>query len=165
MNKKFLISVFSVFAIMFAMISCNKTNEFEDAENLQIQEYLERNSTLNFEKKPSGLYYLEQVKGTGNLPVKFDTAYVRYTGKFLDGQIFDSNINAAKPMEVLIGSQSLIQGFSEGLSYMAQGGKSLFLVPSQLGYGSVGNYYGGISGYTPLLFEVQLVLLKKGKGI
>jgi FKBP-type peptidyl-prolyl cis-trans isomerase len=47
---------------------------------------------------------------------------------------------------------------------MKQGGKSMFLVPSSLGYGSMGNYYGGISGYTPLLFEVQLVLLKKGPG-
>ena len=68
-------------------------------------------------------------------------------------------------MQVMIGSQGLIQGFNEGLSYMKQGGKSLFLVPSSLGYGSMGNYYGGISGYTPLLFEVQLVLLKKGPGI
>ncbi len=164
MNKKVLISVLSSFAIMIVLISCNKTNEFEDAENLKIQEYLERNSSLNFEKKPSGLYYLEQVTGTGTLPVKFDTAYVRYTGKFLDGQIFDSNVSASTPMQVMIGSQGLIQGFSEGLSYMKQGGKSLFLIPSQLGYGSVGNYYGGISGYTPLLFEVQLVLLKKGPG-
>ncbi len=157
--------IFSAIVLMTTVISCNKTNEFEEAEQLKIQEYLERNSTLNFELKPSGLYYLEQVTGTGTLPVKFDTAYVRYTGKFLDGRIFDSNVNAVKPLEVIIGSQGLITGFSEGLSYMKQGGKSLFLIPSSLGYGSTGNYYGGIGGYTPLLFEVQLVLLKKGKGI
>jgi FKBP-type peptidyl-prolyl cis-trans isomerase FkpA len=163
MNKNSLILILSAFVIITTAISCNKTNEFEEAEQLQIQEYLERNSSLNFEIKPSGLYYLEQVSGTGNLPVKFDTAYVRYTGKFLDGRTFDTNVNAVKPMEVIIGSQGLIPGFSEGLSYMKQGGKSLFLIPSSLGYGSIGNYYGGISGYTPLLFEVQLVLLKTGK--
>ena len=163
MNKNSLILILSAFVIITTAISCNKTNEFEEAEQLQIQEYLERNSSLNFEIKPSGLYYLEQVTGTGNLPVKFDTAYVRYTGKFLDGRTFDTNVNAVKPMEVIIGSQGLIPGFSEGLSYMKQGGKSLFLIPSSLGYGSIGNYYGGISGYTPLLFEVELVLLKKGK--
>lgn len=163
MNKNSLILVLSALVIITTAISCDKTNEFEEAEQLQIQEYLERNSSLNFEIKPSGLYYLEQVSGTGNLPVKFDTAYVRYTGKFLDGRIFDSNVNKAQPMEVIIGSQGLIPGFSEGLSYMKQGGRSLFLIPSSLGYGSIGNYYGGISGYTPLLFEVQLVLLKTGK--
>jgi len=165
MNKKYVISILSALVIISVFISCDKTNEFEAAEEVKIQEYLERNSTLLFEKKPSGLYYLEQITGTGTLPVKFDTAYVRYTGKFLTGQIFDSNVSASTPMQVMIGSQGLIQGFNEGLSYMKQGGKSLFLVPSSLGYGSMGNYYGGISGYTPLLFEVQLVLLKKGPGI
>jgi len=164
MNKNLLILIISALVLMTAAISCNKTNEFEEAEQLKIQEYLERNSSLNFEKKPSGLYYLEQVTGTGLLPVKFDTAYVRYTGKFLDGRIFDTNVTASKPLEVLIGSQGVIPGFGEGLSYMKQGGKSLFLIPSSLGYGTTGNYYGGIGGYTPLLFEVQLVLLKRGKG-
>jgi FKBP-type peptidyl-prolyl cis-trans isomerase FkpA len=164
MKNKPYIFIITALLIMTAAISCNKTDEFAEAEQLKIQEYLERNSSLNFEIKPSGLYYLEQITGTGNLPVKFDTAYLWYTGKFLDGQIFDSNVNTSKQLEVIIGSQGVIPGFAEGISYMKQGGKSLFLIPSALGYGSTGNYYGGISGYTPLLFEVQLVLLKKGPG-
>ena len=47
---------------------------------------------------------------------------------------------------------------------MAQGGKSLLLVPSSLGYGSIGIPYAGISGFTPLLFDVELVKVKAGPG-
>jgi FKBP-type peptidyl-prolyl cis-trans isomerase FkpA len=98
-----------------------------------------------------------------NVPVKFDTAYVKYTGKFLDGQIFDTNVGNSKNLEVLVGAPGLIQGFAEGITYMAEGGKSLLLVPSALGYGTYGSY-PYISGYTPLLFEVQLVQVKAGPG-
>jgi len=164
MNKNYILIVLSSVTVLIAAISCNKTNEFEAAEQQEIQDYLDRNSSLNFEKKESGLYYLELVPGTGRVPVKYDTAYVKYTGKFLDGQIFDTNVGTTKTLEVLIGTPGIIQGFNEGLTYMASGGKSLILVPSSLGYGTTGNYYGGISGYTPLLFEIQLVQVKPGKG-
>jgi FKBP-type peptidyl-prolyl cis-trans isomerase FkpA len=164
MRSKFLVSILSALLIIMGLVSCNKTNEFEAAEQQEIVDYLDRNSTLNFELKPSGLYYLEIVKGTGRTLVKFDTVFVRYTGKFLDGRVFDTNVGSTSPMEIIVGTPGIIAGFNEGLTYMAQGGKSLFLVPSSLGYGSTGNYYGGISGYTPLLFEVQIVDVKLGPG-
>jgi FKBP-type peptidyl-prolyl cis-trans isomerase len=164
MKMRILVSVLTSLGILLTSVSCNKTNEFEQKELQEISDYLDSHSTLKFEKKPSGLYYLEQVAGTGMVPIKYDTAYVRYTGRFLDGTIFDSNTSSSSPMQVLIGSPTIIQGFNEGLTYMATGGKSLILIPSSLGYGSIGNYYGGISGYTPLLFEIQLVLVKPGKG-
>ena len=162
MKKEKLLTIFALSVLIISVASCNKTNEFEELERQQISEYLDK-SSVAFEKKPSGLYYSQVVAGNGIVPVKYDTAYVRYTGKLLDGTIFDSNITSSAPLAVLIGSPSVIQGFMEGITYMASGGKSLFLIPSSLGYGSVGNYYGGISGYTPLLFEVQLVLVKPDK--
>jgi len=155
--------LFSV-GILMTIVSCNKSKQFEEEERRQIEEYLQNNSTINFEKKPSGLYYHEIVKGTGRFPVKFDTAFVKYTGKFLDGVIFDSNVSKTTYLEVLVGAPGLIPGFAEGISYMAAGGKSLILVPSSLGYGSVGHYYGGISGYTPLLYEITLVQVRAGPG-
>lgn len=155
--------LFSV-GILMTIVSCDRTKQYEEDERRQIDEYLERNSTLNFELKPSGLYYLEIVKGTGRMPVKFDTAFVKYTGKFLDGVIFDSNVSETSYLEVLVGAPGLIPGFAEGINYMAAGGKSLLLVPSSLGYGTTGSYYGGISGYTPLLFEVDLVQVRAGPG-
>ncbi|HBE43065.1 MAG TPA: hypothetical protein DDW27_18040 [Bacteroidales bacterium] len=46
---------------------------------------------------------------------------------------------------------------------MRGGGKALFLVPSRLAYGPTGNYYT-IPGFTPLLFNVELVRVKQGPG-
>jgi hypothetical protein len=44
-------------------------------------------------------------------------------------------------------------------TYMREGGKALFLMPSKLAYRSAGYY--SIPGYTSLLFEVDLVKMKK----
>jgi FKBP-type peptidyl-prolyl cis-trans isomerase FkpA len=163
MNKS-LILLLSSIVLLMADVACNKANKFEKEEQAEIDAYLERNSTLNFERKTSGLYYLELVKGTGRIPVKSDTACIKYTGKFLDGRIFDSNVGSTKTLDIVVGTSGLIVGFAEGITYMAEGGKSLLLVPSALGYGTTGSYGGGISGFTPLLFEVTLVKVKAGPG-
>ena len=147
-----------------AVSACNKTDKFEKEEQAEIDAYLKLNSTLNFERKPSGLYYLELVKGTGRIPVKYDTAFIKYTGKFLDGRVFDTNVGSTKTLDVVVGTQGLIEGFAEGITYMAESGKSLLLIPSSLGYGTMGSYGGGIGGFTPLLFEVTLIKVKAGPG-
>lgn len=162
--KKSLILLLSSITILMAVVACNKTGKLEKEEQAEIDAYLARNSTLNFERKQSGLYYLELVKGTGRIPVKNDTAFIKYTGKFLDGRIFDSNAGSSKTLDIVVGTAGLIVGFAEGITYMAEGGKSLLLIPSSLGYGTTGSYGGGISGFTPLLFEVTLVKVKVGPG-
>ena len=161
--KKSLILMLLSIAILLTVESCNKTKQFEREEQELIDAYLEKNSSINFERKPSGLYYHELLAGTGRIPVISDTVSVKYTGKFLDGRVFDTNVGTTKTLDVIIGAPGLIEGFAEGLTYMAQGGKSLLLIPSSLGYGTMG-IYGSISGYTPLLFEVELVKVKPGGG-
>ena len=163
MKKSLILLLFSM-TILLTIASCNKTKQFEEEEQREIDAYLELNDNLNFEKKASGLYYLELVKGNGRIAVKFDTVSIKYTGKFLDGTVFDTNVGSSKTLDVIVGTPGLIEGFAEGITYMSQGGKSLLLVPSSLGYGTMGSPYGGISGFTPLLFEVELVLLKAGPG-
>ena len=129
-----------------------------DQEKLEIQNYRNDNPTLSFQLKPSGLYYLDLIIGTGPVPVAHDTAYVQYTGKFLNGNVFDTNIGGADLVFPVVEGW-LISGFDEGITYMREGGKAVFLMPSKLAYGSAGYY--SIPGYTPLLFEVNLVKVKK----
>jgi FKBP-type peptidyl-prolyl cis-trans isomerase len=161
--KKTLIQFLLLLTIILIVASCNKTKQWEEEEQKQIDEYLQ-NSSVDFERKPSGLYYHVIVAGTGRVPVNSDTACIKYTGKFLSGQIFDTNVGSSTTLDVVVGTPGLIEGFAEGITYMAQGGKSLLLVPSSLGYGSIGVPYGGISGFTPLLFEIELVSVKPGNG-
>jgi FKBP-type peptidyl-prolyl cis-trans isomerase len=147
--------------LLVSVVACNPASKYEKAEKDEIDTYLGTNTNINFNLKPSGLYYYEVLKGTGRAPVKYDTAYIKYTGKFLSGNIFDTNVGTANTLKHIVGVDVLISGFSEGISYMAAGGKSIFLIPSILGYGTYGSY-PYISGYTPLVFEVELVEVRAG---
>jgi len=125
----------------------------EKQEKEDIQAFLSANDTIDFVKQSSGLYYHETVAGSGITPEIEDSAYVKYTGMFLDGGIFDSNVSSGRLYGFIIGQN--IVGFDEGITLMKPGGKSTLLIPSKLAYGAMGTY--GISGYTPLLFDIELV--------
>jgi FKBP-type peptidyl-prolyl cis-trans isomerase len=154
-RKNFRVVILSVsVALMLSVVSCDPNAKMEKQEKEGIQTYLSQNSNLNFVKQRSGLYYYEVVAGTGISPVMGDSAYVKYTGMFLNGYVFDSNVANGTLLSFLVGE--LVTGFNEGLTLMKAGGKSTLLIPSKLAYGQTGRY-PYISGYTPLLFDIQLV--------
>jgi hypothetical protein len=128
-------------------------------EEEMIQNYLINNPDLDFQKQSSGLYYLEVLAGTGPAPSTNDSVYVFYTGKFLDGTIFGSNV----PSGILYGFRANIgeniPGFDQGVMLMKEGGKATIILPSVLGYGTVGVPW--IPGYTPILFDIELVRVVK----
>jgi FKBP-type peptidyl-prolyl cis-trans isomerase len=162
-RKPFNSLILSLFiaVILLSFSSCDPSNKAEEKEEETILDYISQNPTLAFERKASGLYYYEVLTGQGEIAQTGDTAYVKYTGKLLDGTVFDTNIKTTG-VDTLIRAVNegfLIQGFDEGLTYMRQGGKALFLIPSSLGYGSSGYYF---PAYTPMLFEVEMVKLEPG---
>jgi FKBP-type peptidyl-prolyl cis-trans isomerase len=147
-----------VAGLLLSLVSCDPSAKYEKEEKQSIADYLS-NSSVEFTKMESGLYYHEVLAGTGATPAQGDTAYVTYTGKFLSGTIFDSNVDkTAFPFAV--GTGYVIAGLDEGVTYMSPGGKSILLIPSSLGYGSQGYYT--ISGFTPLIFEVELKKIVAG---
>ena len=147
-----------VAGLLLSLVSCNPTAKYEKAEKESIANYL-ATSTIEFTKESSGLYYYEAVAGTGAAPAVHDTVYVQYTGKFLDGTVFDSNVGKG-PYRFAFGEEKTIAGFEEGVSYMKEHGKSTLLIPSNLAYGSQGFYT--IGGYTPLLYDVELTKVVPG---
>src|ERR1043166_9210041 len=64
----------------------------------------------------SGLYYLEVKKGSGPHPADTDVVKVHYTGKFLDGKVFDSSVERGQPVEFKL--NQVIKGWTEGLQLM-----------------------------------------------
>lgn len=136
------------------------TGGLTQLEEIKIQNYINNNPTLPFQLKPSGLYYLDQVIGTGSSLVTHDIAYVKYTGKFLDGEVFDTNVGKTDTLVFPVNEGWAILGFNEGITYMKEGGKATLLIPSILAYGPFG-YYPVIPGNTPVLFDVDLVKVVK----
>ena len=101
----------------------------------------------------SGLYFIEKEKGKGAKAENGKTVSVHYTGKFLDGKVFDSSLEHGKPLEFVLGN-GMIPGFTEGLLLMKEGGKATFIIPSDLGYGDGG---GRFPPFASLVFEVEVL--------
>jgi FKBP-type peptidyl-prolyl cis-trans isomerase len=154
---------FPAITFLISFTSCdlsNKYYELEEKEKVLIQTYLADNDTLEFELKPSGLYYADIEVGTGLQAQIHDTAYVFYSMLSLTGELFESNAGTTDTLVFPVNEGVLsVAGFDEGMTYMRDGGKARFLVPSVLAFGPYGSSY--IQGYTPLIFDVELVKLDK----
>lgn len=161
MIKKYCQSILLFFGVimLLSLGSCDPARKYEKAETEAIANYLMSNPSDSFKLKPSGLYYMDVLIGTGPQPAVGDTAHVVYTAKFLNGNVFDTNAGKAD-LVFPVGEGFLIAGFDEGITYMREGGKATFLIPSKLGYGTQGYYT--VPGYTPLLYDVQLVKVIPG---
>ena len=110
-------------------------------------------------KTASGLEYVETEAGTGAQAKAGDTVRVHYTGKFLDGKVFDSSLSRGEPLEFPLGKGRVIRGWDEGIALMKVGGKATLTIPPQLAYGESGAG-GVIPPNATLLFDVELVGIK-----
>ncbi len=102
----------------------------------------------------SGLRYIVEKKGRGGSPRYGQEVTVHYTGKLLDGTVFDSSVQRGQPSKFKIGQ--VIQGWNEALLGMKKGEKRLLIIPPELGYGEKG-YPGVIPENAFLIFEVELL--------
>jgi FKBP-type peptidyl-prolyl cis-trans isomerase len=161
MSKKIfnLIFVISAVFLIISATSCDPSKKYEEDERNAITAYLLDNPTLQYERKPSGLYYLEVLEGTGPIAVKNDTAWVKIKVMDLNGNVYGTG---ADTLGFLVDTGSWIKGFDEAITYMKQGGKSQALIPSSLAWGPSGDPYRNIPGYTPFLFDIELFKLIQG---
>ena len=111
------------------------------------------------QKKPSGLIYTEIAAGTGPSPSPSETVKVHYTGKLIDGTVFDSSVQRGQPAEFTLGG--VIPCWQEGVAMMKKGGKALLVCPSNLAYGDAGSPPKIKPGAT-LIFDVELLDIGKG---
>ena len=89
-------------------------------------------------KTESGLEYVEIEAGAGDQAKAGKTVRVHYTGKFLDGKVFDSSVTRGEPLEFQLGAGRVIKGWDEGIALMKVGGKAQLTIPPQLAYGERG---------------------------
>ncbi len=111
------------------------------------------------QKKPSGLIYTEVLAGTGASPTASDTVKVHYTGKLVDGTVFDSSVQRGEPAEFRVGG--VIPCWQEGVQLMKKGGKAQLVCPSEIAYGDAGSPPQIKPGAT-LVFDVELLDITKG---
>lgn len=86
---------------------------------------------------------------------------VNYTGKLIDGTVFDSSVERGEP--ATFGVTQVIPGWVEALQLMNAGSKWRLFIPSDLAYGPNGAG-GAIGPNQTLIFDVELLeVVGKGK--
>ena len=103
---------------------------------------------------PSGLQYEVLEEGPGKQPSAGDNVTVHYTGKLIDGTVFDSSVDRGAP--ATFGVTQVIPGWVEALQMMKEGAKWRLFIPSNFAYGP--NGAGNIIGpNSTLIFDVELI--------
>ncbi len=101
--------------------------------------------------------------GTGEVAKAGDTVVVNYTGRLVDGTVFDSNVDAkfghVEPFAFTLGVGQVIKGWDEGVAGMKVGEKRNLLILPAYGYGARGAG-SAIPPNATLSFDVELVSIK-----
>jgi FKBP-type peptidyl-prolyl cis-trans isomerase FkpA len=145
------------------------TNEANmmDAEARTLESYMkEKEIAANAE--PEGYFIIRHSEGKGELITPGTTVQINYAGRFLNGNLFDSNVDKGKPYTFTIGAGSVIAGWELAFQKLKQGDKATLIIPSKLAYGKEGlrNPNGSVyrvPPYSTLVFDVEVLQAKPAK--
>lgn len=102
----------------------------------------------------SGLQFRVITQGDGPIPSRKDHVRVHYTGKLIDGTVFDSSVERGEPAEFPV--SGVIAGWVEALTLMPVGSKWELAIPYNLAYGERGAG-ASIPPFSTLIFDVELL--------
>ncbi|WP_312983842.1 FKBP-type peptidyl-prolyl cis-trans isomerase [Atlantibacter sp.] len=119
------------------------------------QKYLDENREREgVNSTESGLQFRVITQGEGAIPARKDRVRVHYTGKLIDGTVFDSSVMRGEPAEFPV--SGVIPGWIEALTLMPVGSKWELTIPQNLAYGERGAG-ASIPPFSTLVFEVELL--------
>ncbi|WP_266368478.1 FKBP-type peptidyl-prolyl cis-trans isomerase [Tellurirhabdus rosea] len=147
----------------FQKAQASQRDKQKGVDDKLIAAYIAKNS-LSAKKTPSGVYYVVSQPGAGAVPSRGDVVKVKYTGKTLDGKVFDSSNNqpqTAGGIDFPLGMGAAIPGWEDGLMQLPKGSKATLIIPSTMAYGQQGAG-DAIKPNTVISFDVEVVDIKKG---
>lgn len=119
-------------------LSVLDTNDIASYDEMSIQKFMQANNLTGFTRTANGMYYKVNEPGTGS-PITVDsTVTAEYTGRLLNGSIFDKSQNVSFTLT------NVIKGWQQGVPLIKQGGSIRLIIPSKLAYGFAGS---GTSGF------------------
>jgi FKBP-type peptidyl-prolyl cis-trans isomerase len=130
-------------------------------DSIVLENYLKlKNRKAQITEK--GLMYNISKSGNNNKVLSGDTVWVNYTGRLLDGTIFDSNTDARyghpEPFKFVVGKGNVIKGWDQGLVLFNEESEGQLYIPSGLAYGKRSS--GPIPSNSCLIFDISIVQLK-----
>lgn len=157
-NKSKLFGGDTITAVLMKHFDPQSYAALEENKKKEAQFFAENGKKEGVKTTKSGLQYEVITLGTGEKPKETDAVKVHYTGKLLDGTVFDSSIERKEP--AVFPLANLIQGWKEGILLMPIGSKFKFYVPSNLAYGAQGIPQAGIGPNETLVFDVELISIE-----
>ncbi|MXO58101.1 peptidylprolyl isomerase [Altererythrobacter salegens] len=112
---------------------------------------------------PKGVEVSEITAGEGPNPVVGDVVFVKYTGKLVDGTVFDKSQDMQLPVQGILPEgtpmtlDGVIPGFKEALMKMQKGGKYEVRIPADKAYGASPPPGSPIPPNSDLIFEMELI--------
>lgn len=138
-------------------------SDFEEYEQVILKQFVEDES-IAVNLTESGMYSVNVKKGNGVRVAYGDTITIHYEGWFLNGTFFDSTRKRRQPFTFVYGTEwQVIRGIEQALLKMTEKEKSVFIMPSSLAFGYKGSSTGIIPPFTSVIFEIELLEVKKGK--
>lgn len=127
-------------------------------EDRAIQDYIERRE-WDMKKSGSGLRYMTLEEGNGKEAEKGMVAKVNYQVELLSGRVCYSS-DSAGAKSFLIGKDDEVTGLHEGVQYMREGGKAVFIMPAHLAHGLLGDTER-IPMHATLVYHIELLELRR----
>ncbi|MBN1950658.1 MAG: FKBP-type peptidyl-prolyl cis-trans isomerase [Bacteroidales bacterium] len=135
----------------------NWINDFGDYERVLLEQYL-KEEKIDVLPTEEGLYYVNLKPGNGKKVAEGDTVTVHYEGWFLNGKIFDSTKRRNQPFQFVYGTEwQVIEGLEDAIGMMSEGERALFILPSDLAFGTEGSSTGIVPPFTSTIFELELI--------
>lgn len=131
-----------------------------DVEKVEAEQEAIKDITKGMSETESGIKYKISKKGTGDNAKTNDLLSVHYSLQLIDGSEIDSSFTRGAPIEFTCGVGDVIKGWDEAMQLLNKGSKARLVIPSELGYGSMGAGNGAIPPNATLIFDVELVDIK-----
>lgn len=131
----------------------SEMKKMKEQEPLLRQEYLKQNN-INVQPTADSLYIIVNEKGNGVKVTEGKEVTVHYTGRLLDGRVFDSSVERGTPFTFKIGEGQVIPGWDKGLLGQTVGSKLQLIIPSSMAYGDGG---GQMMPYATLVFDIEII--------
>lgn len=155
-SKHYVDSVTTRQPVKKEVIKLTSEEEIFKRDSLLIQVYLSsRNLTGIATKGGAYVVLLKQNTAAKEFIQRNESIKATYVGKLLiDGSVFDKSPEG-EYFDFVVGQGQVIRGWDEGFLKLKHGEKALILIPSRLGYGSIGAG-PSIPPNAPLVFEVEV---------
>lgn len=145
-----------------------RLRELEEAENqkrleeepARIEKFVKEHN-IKVAPSPSGVYYLEIVKGTGAVVDNGDIVSIHYNLYNIDDKLIETSFGD-EPLQFVYGNNEMVPGIEEAVGNMRVGGKATIIVPAMMGFGDIA-IDKELPAYSTVIFDLELIDVQKAR--